>query len=466
MLYERVRPHLPVEVALDFDELIGTKRAIDREKWVESTINRLRDCMSPLIKLVYSQTKRSIDIKGIIDRGEFLLIDLKESNDFSQDEKVTVGGLLLMEVLSVKEAEESLPEDERKEFMIVVDEVGELLGDDLKRALGATRKYKCPIILGAQDLSTFARGDFDMAAKVLTMCGTVVCFNNTFKDDKELLADRVFCGSLDLFTKRMVEVQRQRGDRILKMDEISESYGESENWSETSTDTESQTHAQSIGQALAIAKHHADSQSESNGIARKGLSVRPEDSVRNVSSGTAHMQGGGETSTKNNAVTDTIGNSSSNADMSGGGLSRGVSITHKNLVLPNIVSEFEDDGTLLEGTPELQRARKEQAIHRLGIGQAAIAVRGLQQALMVQFDAVEEWWSDGRTKYEAIARMKARIQELHPYYFQPPRTTRVECAGEQEQRMWDDAGAVDPAVAADIDGPVHEPAPDENVYGI
>ena len=51
---------------------------------------------------------------------------------------------------------------------------------------------RLPIVLGAQDLSTFARGDFDMAAKVLTMCGTVICFQNTFLEDKQILADRVF----------------------------------------------------------------------------------------------------------------------------------------------------------------------------------------------------------------------------------------------------------------------------------
>src|ERR1019366_5048438 len=201
-----------------------------------------------------------IDIKRIIDRGEFLLIDLKETDYFSSEEKVVLGGLLLTEVLSVKQSEENVPEDERKEFMIVVDEVGELLGDDLKRALGATRKFKCPIVLGAQDLSTFAMGDFDMAAKVLTMCGTVVCFQNTYLEDKKFLADRVFCGNLDLFTKRMVEVQRQRGDRIIRIDEISENFGITANWGQTNTATQSQSHAESIGNALAIANNYSDTQ--------------------------------------------------------------------------------------------------------------------------------------------------------------------------------------------------------------
>ena len=419
MYFDRVKDHLPREVLLDFQKLIGTRRAIDREKWVESTINRLRDCMSPIIKMVYSQAKPSIDIKGIIDRQEFLLIDLKETNDFSQDEKVTVGGLLLMEVLSVKEAEENVPEDQRKEFLCCVDEIGELLGDDLKRALGATRKVKCPIVLGAQDLSTFARGDFDMAAKVLTMCGTVVCFANTFLKDKQILGDRVFCGNRDLFTQRMIEHQRVRGDRHLKIDEISEGYGVTENWTETETKTHSRTHAESIGEALAIAENFSDTSTTSTGLSRRGVTGNPEMGTANKATAVGHAQGGGTTATNNKAATDTKGDSNSLSKALGGGKNQTINIAHKNLIMPNVVSEFEADGTLKEGAPELQSARDEQRIHTLGIGQAAVAIRGRREAVIVQCAEVREWWPDGATKYAAIARMKARLEELHPYCHRP-----------------------------------------------
>lgn len=104
-LYEKVRAHLPPRVRRNFEKLIETKRAQDQEKWVESTINKLEEALSPLTEAVYSQAKPSIDIKGIIDRGEFLLIDLKETDYFSSEEKVVLGGLLLTEVLSVKQSE-------------------------------------------------------------------------------------------------------------------------------------------------------------------------------------------------------------------------------------------------------------------------------------------------------------------------------------------------------------------------
>ena len=48
------------------------------------------------------------------------------------------------------------------------------------------------------------------------------------------------------------------------------------------------------------------------------------------------------------------------------------------MIQPNVVSEFEEDGTLEQGPVDVQRARHEQVIHILGVGQAAVAVRGIR----------------------------------------------------------------------------------------
>src|SRR5262249_10099932 len=46
--YPRVSRFLPHPVRRNFENLIQTKRAQDREKWLESTINKLEDVLSPL----------------------------------------------------------------------------------------------------------------------------------------------------------------------------------------------------------------------------------------------------------------------------------------------------------------------------------------------------------------------------------------------------------------------------------
>jgi len=48
-------------------------------------------------------------------------------------------------------------------------------------------------------------------------------------------------------------------------------------------------------------------------------------------------------------------------------------------------------------------------------------VRGIREAFIVQVTRVEEWWADGKTKYEAIRRIRERLRDLHPYFFAPSR---------------------------------------------
>src|SRR5205085_1419345 len=161
-------------------------------------------------KLVFGQHAPSINMADIIRSRSFIIVNLAETPYLSFDHKVTLGGLLIDEVFTAKIAEECVPEHQRVPFTMVIDESGEFLGEDLQRGLGAVRKYKLSLVLAAQDLSTFAKGDLDIAPKVLSMCGTVVTFRQTYRKDKEIIVDRVGSENID-FTPHLKEVQRQRG---------------------------------------------------------------------------------------------------------------------------------------------------------------------------------------------------------------------------------------------------------------
>lgn len=453
-LWARVRDVLPRRVRRTFEKLIAERKDQNRERWVESTINKLEDILSPLLELVYSQQRESIDVRGIVQRGEFLLIDLKEGEFFSHEEKVALGGFLLVDVMAAKEAEESLPEDERREYMVAVDEANELLGSDIPRWLRSTRKYRVPIVLGAQGLAALARGELDVAADVMVNCGAIVCFQNTWGPDKEVLADRMFGGNVD-FTRRMVEVQRQRGLRVLTYDEWSESFSEASNWSRSKTVTESRSHAHAVSQALALSNQFSNAVAQSDGTSRKGMLGLTDlgDVTRSGTETSTRSDGGGKTKTEGLTDTETAGLAVAEGETEGGAATQGLTVAHKIVVQPNVVSEFEEDGSLLAGTVEQQDARHRQVIHTLGVGMAAVAVRGRAEAFVIQVDRVEEWWTDGREKYEAIRRIEARLRDLHGYYFMPPKRTAlppVAAAGRERD---------------DLDGPVPDAVVEENGYG-
>lgn len=433
-LYHRVAPRLPPRIRTAFEKLIATHRPIDQEKWVESTINRLEDILSPLTEAMFAQAAPSINIPEIIARGEFLIVNVKQSKYFSHEEKVVIGGLLIDEVLIAKEAEEELPEDERVEFSLVIDEVGEFLGEDLKRALGASRKYKNPLILCAQDLSTFAKGDFDMAAKVLTMCGTVVCFQNTFQDDKEILIDRVGTGNLD-FTMKLVEVQRQR--RLLKI--MTRDVGTSEGGSETKNEgwntTESEGFSHMVGQALTATNNWSrsvsDGVSEGEGVDNSKAEVEKHGEIlskskhegvkksRSRSHTEGRVEGGGESTTKNSADTTTTGKAVGKSGGEARGKLWGSSFSEKETYIPDIETEWEENGHFEAGTIADQKEKMKQVLHLLSVGRAIVACRFSTRAFVAQIAEVQEWWANGRDKLIAIGKIKEAIHRLRSYHFDP-----------------------------------------------
>src|ERR1043165_8230698 len=105
-LMEKVFPHLPPEVQSDFEILAGTKKPLDRERWVESTINRLRSILSPLVQEMFAPGPDALSMLDLVRSGAFVLVSLQETRGFSHDEKQIIGGLLLDELLIAKQAEE------------------------------------------------------------------------------------------------------------------------------------------------------------------------------------------------------------------------------------------------------------------------------------------------------------------------------------------------------------------------
>ena len=230
-LLARVAPFLPTEVRRDFEKLRETKRALDQEKWLESSINRFRDIVSPLTAELFAPRPHSLSMLDIIRDGGHVLASLQELRDFSHDEKQVIGGLLIDEVLCAKQAEEELTEEQRVPFILGIDEFGEFLGEDLLRAFGAVRKYKLSIIVASQDLSTLEKGELDLAAKVLTQCHTKLIFNMTWPDDLDVLSRNVGYGNI-LFDELIHEIERHGGYDFFRVIEPSLSFQQGRNHSD------------------------------------------------------------------------------------------------------------------------------------------------------------------------------------------------------------------------------------------
>lgn len=458
--------YLPDWVQSNFRRLQETKSEQIRDK-LESAINRLVDILSVLVREVFAQRHPSIDVGKIIRDGDFLIAALGQRPAWSHDAKVTFGGLLIDEVLLAKEAEEDLPPHSRKPFSLVIDESGEFLGEDLQRALGTHRKYKLKIILAAQDLSTLAKGDLDLAPRVLSQCGTVVCFQQTFRPDKEILADRLGAGNIS-FERLLQEVQRQRGWVEKHIEEHSYGANEAKNWQEGTSKTVGASENEVISEMIAIlnglartrgtglAEQNVETKGATNGggsgeahgltpiiIGRDVVGYVPHQTLS--SNQTASQQAStatGQTKITNESETENRATTVANAIVRGKGTnlqdgtnrsnggSSGTShnVAHKTMLLANIVSEFEWQGLYKAGAIADQFERLMQQIHCLSVAEAIVSCRGVRQSIGVKIYPVKEWWEDPDDKFYAIQRMKMRLRELRPYYFVPGEAQEVDSA--------------------------------------
>lgn len=420
-LMDKVFPFLPDYVQEDFKALMRTQKAQDREKWVESTVNRLRDILSPLLILVFSQQKPSINILKIIRDREFVLVSIPRSSFVSQDEKVTLIGLLVDQVLSAKQAEErQLPESLRERFTLGIDECGEVLGEDLKLTLGAARKFRMPVVLAAQNLKKFALGDFQMASEVLAECQVKVIFQQQEDEDLQAIVKSIGYGNLDL-TERYVEVQRTR--RLKEIKQKKHSYGQSFgiNHNEGQSASETNTKGKTLNQQVSTASTETNMVGHAVG-GTKGESVRDDEKTRSVNQSQTDTTSAssGQTQSTTTGTTDINSTGKTTGTSSSDGVQLGWShtVAEETTYVPDIETSLEPSGQLDKGSIEVQWTRLFQAVHGYGVGEALVKLPHLKAAFPVKFAWAKPCW-EGCFDEVAPEMCKQKLFALRAYNFVP-----------------------------------------------
>lgn len=221
-VFSRIADHLPPEIRSDFAK-VHRSNPREQEQWIESTINRLRSFLSPTVKSIFSgEAGQTIDFRSILDRGEILLVNLRRTSTFTPDQANAIGGLIINEVLA---AAETARRTERRRFLLVIDEASRFVGQDLIDALAQCRKWQLAICLAMQDLSSLQRNDIDMSAKVMSQCGTQVCFQQKHPDDLNVFAQLFGYPAIDM-TPLIHEVDRPDGYEVIELRDT----GSSDTW--------------------------------------------------------------------------------------------------------------------------------------------------------------------------------------------------------------------------------------------
>jgi energy-coupling factor transporter ATP-binding protein EcfA2 len=178
-----VMPHLPREVRMDFASLGAYQSERQYKDETESTINRLRSLLSPVVKAIFSCAGDTIDFRKIIQGGGIILVNLRRSDFLSADQRNAIGLMLINQIYSAAEA---IPRHERRPFYLLIDEAKLFLSQDMVDALDQARKLQLGVVLAGQHLMQFRRGEVDLIPSIVENCNTIVCFQQKNPDSLEI----------------------------------------------------------------------------------------------------------------------------------------------------------------------------------------------------------------------------------------------------------------------------------------
>lgn len=256
---------------------------------VESSRNRLhRFVQSALIQRMIGQTRNVLDVRRLMDDGQFLLVNLGGLASSPETQRL-LGALLLN--AAYHSAKMRNPARRRDHF-VIVDECGQFASIDLANSMDELRKYGVHLVLAHQRLRQLEREDSEVLSAVLTNAKCRVVFGGLERRDAERMARELFTGDV-----RGDEVKHiAHGTRFRPVADVfeveSESWTDSEGeadafaWGESSS-TNTQ---QSEGTAYEIDDGNRDGQHDEDDVAARTTTQGMSASWSQSSSGSRAVQ--------------------------------------------------------------------------------------------------------------------------------------------------------------------------------
>ncbi|MCX6779513.1 MAG: type IV secretion system DNA-binding domain-containing protein [Candidatus Magasanikbacteria bacterium] len=164
---------------------------------------------SSIIRNVLAQVKSTINIREIMDNQKIFLINLSKGRVGEENMRL-LGGMLITKIQLAAMERVDVPEQDRKDFFLFVDEFQNFATESFANILSEARKYRLSLILAHQYIEQLEE---EVAAAVFGNVGTLICFRVGGEDaeflakefEPEFLAeDLVNLGKYNVYLKLMI----------------------------------------------------------------------------------------------------------------------------------------------------------------------------------------------------------------------------------------------------------------------
>jgi len=165
---------------------------------------------APLIRNIIGQVKSNIDMREVMDKEKILILNLSKGR-IGEDASRLLGALLITKIQLAAMERVMIPEEERKDFYLYVDEFQNFATESFVNILSEARKYRLCLTLGHQYISQM---EDEVRDAVFGNIGTLVSFRVGAEDaeylEKEFIpeftaADLVNLAKYDIYLKLMID---------------------------------------------------------------------------------------------------------------------------------------------------------------------------------------------------------------------------------------------------------------------
>ncbi len=125
-----------------------------------------------LMRNIIGQSKSAFDFRDIMDNKKILLINLSKGK-IGEANSTFLGLLLVPRILAAAMARADMPEEERKDFFLYVDEFQNFATPDFAEILAEARKYRLALIVANQYIAQIQE---DIRNAVFGNVGSMFCF--------------------------------------------------------------------------------------------------------------------------------------------------------------------------------------------------------------------------------------------------------------------------------------------------
>lgn len=201
------------------DDMVKRFWAIEFADWSEKfdtdaiipLVNKLGQFLSnPLLRNIFGQEENKIDLEKIMAEQKILLISLSKGK-LGEENSNFFGSMFITKIYQAGMARAAIPEEQRKDFYLYVDEFHNLMTTTFENLFSESRKYGFCLTVAHQYIGQLLAQVF---ATVLGNTGTIIVFRVGGVDARQLSSemtpifqaeDMINLGSREFFIKMLID---------------------------------------------------------------------------------------------------------------------------------------------------------------------------------------------------------------------------------------------------------------------